>query len=299
MALSGKDVREVSFTYRHRGYSMDAVDEFLDHVADRLEELERQVEAAQTKARQAEDRLAGKGGDDIIQRTLVHAQRTADDVVATAKASADEIVNEARTKAQHLLDAGQAELVATLKRLESQKDQLTIQVRELESHVEVERKRAIEFHTSSLEWLSSVTPAQGGDSHPDTSPAKGASADSSSEAEGDEKSEDPIKAGAATPYDADADMDVTRAVPVVKLDGGPSATGADKAGADKSAADKSQPLNAPYDVDADSDTTQAVSVVRLDDEDDDGDDSSNAGKKGSSEGAGSGVDEPTQAIRLR
>lgn len=278
MALSGKDVREVSFTYRHRGYSMDAVDEFLDHVADRMEELERQVQAAQDLARQAEDRLAGKGGDDIIQRTLVHAQRTADDVVASAKASAEETVRKAHEKAKNIVEAGQAELAATLRRLESQKDRLSAQVRELQSHVEMERKRAIEFHTASLEWLSSVTPAKAGDSQPDSSKRpRGKGGETPSD--GDE--EEVITAKPTPPRYGKDDMDVTRAVPVVRLEG----AGDGEEGAEQEA-------NAPYDVDADSDATQAVSVVQLDNDEEGGE--AKEPKK-----AGSDADKATQAIRLR
>jgi cell division initiation protein len=90
MSLSAEDVERQTFKERFKGYDMDEVDAFLDRVVARLRELQseaddlrRQLEVAQSSSTASER---------LLQRTVVTAQRTA-----------DQTVEEARTEAERLL----------------------------------------------------------------------------------------------------------------------------------------------------------------------------------------------------
>ena len=120
LEIGSKAVREVEFRERIRGYHQDDVDEFLEKVAlgievleDRLREAERRAQLAEESASSQSDvlqsnevttRSALVGEDDIIQRTLILAQRTADQVLAEARENAERIEAAAQQEASSLLE---------------------------------------------------------------------------------------------------------------------------------------------------------------------------------------------------
>ena len=87
-----------------RGYRVDEVDALLDRVADRIEQLqgqlaERDAELARLRARVEE---AG-ATEDTLSRTLLTAQRAAEQTVAEAEQEAERLRGEARGQADELL----------------------------------------------------------------------------------------------------------------------------------------------------------------------------------------------------
>ena len=127
MAISSKQVREVEFRERMRGYHQDDVDEFLEQVARGIDVLEAQL--AETKAKVAryeanppvvtksssapasEPRVlsTNPGNDvspnnDLIQRTLLLAQKAADQAVQEAKKEADRITEDARRRSEEMVE---------------------------------------------------------------------------------------------------------------------------------------------------------------------------------------------------
>ena len=120
MALTADDVVEKRFKRALQGYDRAEVDDFLDAVADRLSELDAQVV-------ELRDELAGGGAagapaaaavasgqvadSDLLSRTLLAAQRTADETVAEARSEADRLVAEAQREADstHQRTVAQAE----------------------------------------------------------------------------------------------------------------------------------------------------------------------------------------------
>jgi DivIVA domain-containing protein len=107
--LRGSEIKEA-----FRGYHRDEVDDLLERAAVTIEHLTRQL------AEQPARRPAGAPSDvppqvsrddaETIQRTLLLAQRAADDAVAEAQTRAHQIVEESETKAQALV--GDAEATA-------------------------------------------------------------------------------------------------------------------------------------------------------------------------------------------
>ncbi|HEV2310826.1 MAG TPA: DivIVA domain-containing protein [Acidimicrobiia bacterium] len=146
MDVTPQELRDVEIREAWRGYHRDDVDELLERAAATIESLEDQVRQAQLRAAQAPpptpaprpaptptptpvERRPPGVDTDVIQRTLVLAQKAADEAVAEARAKAQQMLAESETKAQALV--GEAEASARRiaeterRRLEEEISQLT------------------------------------------------------------------------------------------------------------------------------------------------------------------------------
>ncbi|HVM15607.1 MAG TPA: DivIVA domain-containing protein [Egibacteraceae bacterium] len=125
MSLTREDVEQQVFKERFRGYDQDEVDRFLDRVADRISELirecdeltERNAELARERDELADqvralERRTGEtsASEKLLQRTLVSAQRAADDTIAEARATAEQTVADARQQAEEIIAEGQGQV---------------------------------------------------------------------------------------------------------------------------------------------------------------------------------------------
>src|SRR5260221_12530834 len=104
--LRGSEIKEA-----FRGYHRDEVDDLLERAAVTIENLTRQLQDAPPR-QPAEAPLAQVSRNDAetIQRTLLLAQRAADDAIAEAQERARQILDEPEAKAQTLV--GEAEVTA-------------------------------------------------------------------------------------------------------------------------------------------------------------------------------------------
>lgn len=93
-----------------RGYRVEQVDELLDRVADRIEVLERQLEEAHEAVREADRRVVESSATEAtLKRTLVTAQRAAEETVSQAKEEAASVLSQAQEEADRLLGDARAE----------------------------------------------------------------------------------------------------------------------------------------------------------------------------------------------
>ncbi len=109
MALTPLDIHNQDFPRKFRGYDPDAVDEFLDQVIREFEllikenaHLKEQVEHLNQKLEQYQNL------EETINKTLVTAQQSAEEVKNSARREADLIIQEARLQAERILEAGQS-----------------------------------------------------------------------------------------------------------------------------------------------------------------------------------------------
>ena len=146
MALTADEINNVSFSIDRKGYDVDEVDVFLEHVAaevdamiNRIADLEQELAEAQAasdapaagfdvegqaeaaasvseaqvaeyenRIADLEARLAEKtANDNAISQALIVAQRSADDIVSNARAEAANIVKDADEEADRII--GKAE----------------------------------------------------------------------------------------------------------------------------------------------------------------------------------------------
>ena len=97
-----------------RGYDPDAVDALLERAAATIQRL--QLEAVHPPA------LDRRDGEDLIQRTLLLAQSTADETLEKAQENASAIVEDAEARAKRLMDDAE-EFAANLMETERQRAQ--------------------------------------------------------------------------------------------------------------------------------------------------------------------------------
>ena len=146
MDVTPRELRDTDIREGFRGYHRDDVDELLERAAATIEGLQERVRQLTEKLAQAEARPPGEPAtetDDILKRTLVLAQKAADDAVADAQSRARQLLEESEAKSRRIID--QAE--ATARRIhESERARLEAEVIDLGS-----RREALSKDVDSLE----------------------------------------------------------------------------------------------------------------------------------------------------
>ena len=108
--LTARDIESKYFSRAMRGYAISEVDEFLDRVAEdiqeyslRCAELERRIDRLEEQIREYENLK------ETLQGTLLMAQKSAEAKEEAASRQAETLLNEARLKAEQVvLDASAA-----------------------------------------------------------------------------------------------------------------------------------------------------------------------------------------------
>ena len=133
-AITPLEMRQTSFASGWRGYSREAVRTFLVDASESYElalreneRLRHEIERLQGSLRQYQDLESG------LKSTLVHAQKVADDVRATAALEADRVVKEAQGRAELLTMAAQNRVEDAQREI----DGLKLRRREAEGNIEV------------------------------------------------------------------------------------------------------------------------------------------------------------------
>lgn len=209
MALSPQRIRETTFKPARRGYDQSEVDAFVREVATALESAQNDATAMEARARAAVARLQelsqGQGDtaaaltaapaqpeeirghveeSETISRTLLLAQRTADQAVADARAEADRLLagarddaasrrDEAHDEVARMVEEGKAEarrareservrVEGEVQALLARRDFLESDVDHLEQHMVAQRERITEA-TAELTALIERVPAGLGD----------------------------------------------------------------------------------------------------------------------------------------
>ena len=101
MDVTPREVNEKQFRDAWRGYNQEEVDDFLDRVAETLENVQRENESVRSRNIELEQALATtREAEEMLKKTLVTAQRAAEEAIAKAKAKAEQLVNEAESRAR-------------------------------------------------------------------------------------------------------------------------------------------------------------------------------------------------------
>ncbi|HVM34304.1 MAG TPA: DivIVA domain-containing protein [Actinomycetota bacterium] len=101
MELSARDIHEKEFHDAWRGYNQEEVDDFLDRVAESVERLRRENEMLHARIRELDQAVAAsRDTEEMLKKTLVTAQRAAEEAIARAKAKAEELISEADSRAR-------------------------------------------------------------------------------------------------------------------------------------------------------------------------------------------------------
>src|SRR5665213_855725 len=99
--ISPVDIQHKTFKRKLQGYDPADVDQFLDEVIEVLEDDAHKQAALEAEIADLKERISHfKAMEESLQNTLVLAQRTADEVKASAHKEADLIRQEARLQAE-------------------------------------------------------------------------------------------------------------------------------------------------------------------------------------------------------
>ena len=151
MPLTPEDVRNRRFKTAFRGYDETEVDTFLDEVEVELTRLLGEQEGLRERVRAAESappQPVHSEAEEMLRRTLLLAQRTADETVAGAQADAERMTSEARAQAEAMLRQAQEEAAAATADLERRRQAL-------EQHIEGLRAFEREYRTRLKAYLES------------------------------------------------------------------------------------------------------------------------------------------------
>src|SRR5687767_2785242 len=103
MPLTPEDVRQREFRLAFRGYNEEEVDGFLDEVEVELRRLLKEADELRSQLAAAQatppPQPVTSEAEEMLRRTLLLAQRTADETIASAQAEAERLTGEARAEA--------------------------------------------------------------------------------------------------------------------------------------------------------------------------------------------------------
>lgn len=159
MAITAADIENQSFSISKKGYDVDEVDVFLEHVANEIDALNKLVvslrsgkdsdsdaiEAAEDNASESGNlpsseqlsekdkliselkaRLEDKDANDAaISQALIVAQRSADEIIAGANAKAEATISDAHEEADRIVSRAEAEkdsIMEAISKLEEDKE---------------------------------------------------------------------------------------------------------------------------------------------------------------------------------
>jgi cell division initiation protein len=110
MEISPRELRDVDIRESLRGYNKDEVEALLERAAatiqadiERIQQLTERLASAQTEAGRTRET------EDVLHRTLLLAQRAADEAVAEATAKSRQMVDDAELQARRLVADAEAE----------------------------------------------------------------------------------------------------------------------------------------------------------------------------------------------
>jgi DivIVA domain-containing protein len=166
MELSSQAINGIEFDQVRKGYDPEQVKSFLSRVGAAVDEMRSHLVASDARARAAMARVqelsarepaaVGSADTDVISKTLLMAQRTADAAVADAQKSADATLADADSRSKTMIADSearstemirQAELMATshmeseLRTLKERKASLSTEVDGLNERIVAERER--------------------------------------------------------------------------------------------------------------------------------------------------------------
>jgi cell division initiation protein len=148
MDISPRELRDTDIKEGFRGYHRDDVDELLERAASTIENLSERVRQMSERVSDAQNTSSrSREAEETLQRTLVLAQRTADEAIADATKRARKMVEDAETRAHTLV----AEAETTSRRIaEDERHRIETEVRDLAG-----RRDKLKADVESLERFES------------------------------------------------------------------------------------------------------------------------------------------------
>ena len=171
MEITPRELRDIEIHSEMRGYSRDEVNDLLERAAVSIEASNQRVTQLQDRLTSAQsEAVRTRETEDILHRTLLLAQRAADEAVAEATAksrqmvdeaemSSRKLVAEAETEARRKGDAERRRLEEEIVELAGRRDTLLADVEALTRFEAEYRERMVSALESDLSALKTRTTA--------------------------------------------------------------------------------------------------------------------------------------------
>ena len=174
MDVTPRELRDIEIREGFRGYNRDDVDELLERAAATVEALNERLRRLTEQVSSAEGvQGSSRETEDMLHRTLLLAQRAADEAVAEAQFKARQILDDAESKsraqiaeaesaARRQVDTERRRLEAEVLELGSRREALLADVDGLErfeSEYRARLRRALETDLESLAGQGPVAPS--------------------------------------------------------------------------------------------------------------------------------------------
>jgi DivIVA domain-containing protein len=195
MDMTAQELRDIDIRDSFRGYHRDDVDDLLERAAVTIEHLEQQIRTLQERrvpqaapgalpSGEADPRPLPRSDDNLIERTLVLAQKTADEAVADAQARAEQLLSDSEAKAQAMVhdageqarriaDAEQRRAEAEIARLDAARSALSADVDALERFANDYRARIRRAFEDDFERFAASPPVEAPSPRPDLQAGNG------------------------------------------------------------------------------------------------------------------------------
>lgn len=113
MEISAHEINVKQFHDQWRGYSQEEVDDFLDRVAETVDRLTRENRTLHQRIKELDQTVAsGRETEDMLKKTLVTAQKAAEEAIGAAKAKADQLIAEAEQRVVRATDEARVKMTA-------------------------------------------------------------------------------------------------------------------------------------------------------------------------------------------
>lgn len=127
MALTPLDIHNKEFTRGFRGYDEDEVNDFLDLVIKDFEKVIREKKALDERVHELEEKLSHYSNiEETLNRSILVAQESADEVKSNANKEAKLIIKEAEKNADRIVNDALAKSRATAMEVEELKKQAKV-----------------------------------------------------------------------------------------------------------------------------------------------------------------------------
>lgn len=188
MDMTAQELRDIDIRDSFRGYHRDDVDDLLERAAVTIEHLELQIRTLQERrvpqaaptppSGEVESRPLPRSDDNLIERTLVLAQKAADEAVADAQARAEQLltdseaqahamVHDAEETARRIAETEQRRAEAEISRLDATRNVLSADVDALERFANEYRDRIRRTFEDDFERLMASPAVEAPSSRPD------------------------------------------------------------------------------------------------------------------------------------
>lgn len=160
------EIQNQEFRKALRGYNEEEVDQFLDRVVRDYETLFKENHELKETISELEEKMKSyRDLEDTLQKTLILAQKTAEDIKANAEKEAELLIREARIKAENMLKEAEetvARQTADYQELKQRAEQMRVQLKSfLKAQLEVIGDQEIAAAEGAI--LEGRATANGGD----------------------------------------------------------------------------------------------------------------------------------------